>query len=278
LTTKSIRVLVILKPGNNLRQPGIDNQRALCIVRVGKACTDRVQLGLNLLDGRVVLKVIFCDLNNELTGNADGLLGLALQWGSFGLGGRRAKGKLRAQGLRILVVKEPLYDLRKIGVDDQRALAIVGRGKIGAEIIELLFYFLLRGILLQERVGHLYDELTYYADGLLDITLLDLACRAERKLSADGCRLFIVLNIRDDLRKVSVNDEDALAIVGGRKIGTESVQFRLDLLVGGVIENEILGDLNHNLTDSARTLLNSALGVSNLHCILFKRRGKCNTM
>jgi hypothetical protein len=77
--------------------------------------------------------------------------------------------------------------------------------------------------------------------------------------------------VRDTKRMKQM--EKNLAIVGGRKIGAESVQFRLDLLVGGVIENEILGDLNHNLTDSARTLLNSALGVSNLHCILFKRRG-----
>ena len=90
------------------------------------------------------------------------------------------------------------------------------------------------------------------ANRLLNLTLEGLGGslgRAEGELGAQGRGGLIILDPLDDLGEIGVHNEGALAIVGGREIAAESIELGLNLLVGGIVRNVGLGNLDDELAN-----------------------------
>ena len=91
-------------------------------------------------------------------------------------------------------------------------LAVVGGREVAAEAIELSLNLLLGGVVGDVGLGDLDDELADSARGLLDGALLLLGGlrRAELELGANGLGVLVVLEPRDNLRKIVGNEAHAL--------------------------------------------------------------------
>jgi len=131
------------------------------------------------------------------------------------LGG--AEGELGAEGGRGLVVLQPGDDLGEVSVNDEDALAVVGRGEIAAEGIKLGLNLGLGRVVGKVSLGNLNDEAADSAGSLLNLTLHGDGLRgAQAELSAGGSRGLVGGNPGNDLREVRVDDESALAVVGAK--------------------------------------------------------------
>jgi len=67
------------------------------------------------------------------------------------------------------------------------------------------------------------------------------------------------LEVRDDLRKVCVDDQSAFAAVWRGEIIAYGIKLGLDLSLSGVVLNVVLSDLNDELANGAEGLHNFAL-------------------
>jgi hypothetical protein len=83
LGTKSRRGLIVLNPGDDLRQVSVDNQSALSIVRSREVTAYSIEFSLNLLISGIVRDVRLRYLDNKFANSARRLLDGALD----GLGG-----------------------------------------------------------------------------------------------------------------------------------------------------------------------------------------------
>jgi hypothetical protein len=183
---------------------------------------------------------------------------------------------LTAEGRRRLVILEPSDDLREIRVHDQSALAIVRSGKIAAHCVELSLNLGEGSVVLYIVLGNLNNKLANCANRLLHITLNRRRLgRAKRELRTNGSWGLVVLDVGDDLRKVGVHDQSALATVRRGKLGAKGIKFSLDLLIGGIVGNVGLHNLNNELTDRARRLLDSTLDGSHFGFLRGAKRQLC---
>jgi len=165
-------------------------------------------------------------------------------------GNRVAQGELSAESRRRLIVLEPCDDLRKVRVDNERALAIVRRREVAADGIELLLNFLVGGIVRNVVLSDLDDELANGTDRLLNRALNghELSTGiAKRKLRAESGRVLLVLEISNDLGKIRLDDKKTLATVRIRQSIADLLEFRLKFVDGLVVEHVRFSNLDNKL-------------------------------
>jgi len=63
------------------------------------------------------------------------------------------------------------------------------------------------------------------------------------------------------LRKIRVDDQSALAVVGGREVAADLIELGLNLLVSRIVGDVGLDDLNDELANRADALLDFALDI-----------------
>lgn len=263
MSAENLGVFLSKDPLDDLRSVRGNKVLALGLERGREDTTDLLQGRFDLGDGSVAGNVVGSKGDYQLTESADLVARDALDL--VELGGR-AQTNLGAEGLWVLVGKDPLDKLRSVLLNKESAGSVVRRREGRAELLQGTLNLSYGSVVGKVVLSETYDQGANAAasSGLDLLDLLDLGgLGAQTNVSAELLGVFLVENPLDKLGSILINKDSAGGVVRRRKDRANVVQLILDLS-NGVVVGDVVLDIGNNQLANAASGRSGNLNLLNL--------------